>query len=76
MTGVTEASMPKGRGTSNKRGSGGGAQRVERTGALTADENPPRLQILHRTTSGVKLNRTVVIGSELAHRNQVLNEVR
>jgi hypothetical protein len=47
---------------------------VERTDALTSDENPRRLQILHRTTGGVKLDITVVVGGELTYRNQVLNK--
>ena len=30
-------------------------------------ENSPRLQILHRTISGIKLDRTIVVRSKLAH---------
>jgi hypothetical protein len=74
MSGVTEAVMPEWGGASDKSSGGGDAQWVERTSALTSDEHPPRLQILHRTTGGVKLDRTVVISGELTHRNQVLNK--
>jgi hypothetical protein len=31
---------------------------------------------LHRTTGGVKLDRTIVISGELTHGNQVLNKAR
>jgi hypothetical protein len=34
------------------------------------------LQVLHRETKGVKLNRTTIIPSDLADRRQITNEVR
>jgi hypothetical protein len=47
---------------------------VEGPGAIAPDDHLLRLQILHRTTSRVKFNSTIVVSGELAHRNKVLNE--
>ena len=51
-------------------------ERVQRAGAIAPDDHVPRQKILHRTISGVKLNRTIIIDSELAYRNQILNKLR
>ena len=44
--------------------------------AIAPGEKSPGLKVLHRTTSGIKLNRTVIVGSKLAHRYEILNKVR
>jgi hypothetical protein len=54
----------------------GQLQRVERTGAIAPDDHVPREKILHRTTIRVKLHRTIVINSELANRNKILDKLR
>ena len=56
--------------------SDGQLQGVERTGAIAPDDHPLRLQVLRRTTSGVKFNRAIVIGGKLAHRDKILNKSR
>jgi hypothetical protein len=43
--------------------------RVERTGVVTSDDLSASGQILHRTAKGVKLDGTIIVGSELANRN-------
>jgi len=77
MTGVTKAAMPQSRrrcGSESKRL--GKLQWIQRTGAIAPDEHPLRRQILHRATSGVKFNRAIIIGSELANGNKILNKSR
>jgi hypothetical protein len=75
MTRMAKSTMPKSkRGISSK---GGGTRKmkwVEGPGAIAPDDHLLRLQILHRTTSRVKFNSTIVVSGELAHRNKVLNE--
>ena len=63
-------------GRSNKGLHSREAQGVVQTGAIAPDDHPLRLQVLHRTTSGVKFNRTIVIGGKLAHKDKILNKSR
>jgi hypothetical protein len=51
------------------------AQGVERPRAIAPDDHVPGLEILHRATSGVKFNREIIVGSELAHICQILNKI-
>ena len=77
MAGVTETAMPQ------VRSSGGGDQGVagwklewiQRPGAIAPDDHVPR-QILHRTTSRIKFNRTIIVSGKLANRNKILDEFR
>ena len=78
---MTETTMPEGRhsggevcGRKGRRARW--AKRVQRPGAIAPGDHSLGLQILHRTTSGVKFNRTVIVGSELAHRNKILDKTR
>lgn len=74
---VTEAAMlerGQGHGTS-KKGGGGDVQRVQRPGAIASDDDVHGLEILHRTTSGVKFNRAIMVRGELTHGNQILSKV-
>lgn len=57
-------------------GGGRKLQRVEGSGAVTPGDLSPRGKILHRTAKGVKLHGTVIVGSELAYGNKILNKVR
>jgi hypothetical protein len=67
--------MPKGGEQSScEGGSSRQMQRVQWARAIAPNDHVPRLEILHRTASRVKFNRTIVIGSELAHRDQTLNK--
>ena len=68
--------MPKSSiNTGDKGGGGGQLQRVEGTGAIAPGDHSPGLKILHRTTSGIKLNGTIVVRSKLAYKNEILNKV-
>ena len=66
-TGMAEATVPH-------RSSGGSegmrsrwVQWVQGPEAIAPDDQFPGQEILHRTTSRVKFNRTVIVGSELAN---------
>ena len=50
-------------------------QRVEGARTIAPDDQPPGHEILHRITSRVKFNRTIIVGSELAYGNKVLTEL-
>jgi hypothetical protein len=54
---------------------GGGPERVEWPGAVTADERGPGGQILHRKTGGVKLNGTRIVGGEPTNRKEIMGDV-
>jgi hypothetical protein len=72
---MSEMTMPKGGGQSSSEGGRSKQmQRVQQARAIAPNDHIPRLEILHRTTSRVKFNRTIIIGSELAHRDQILNK--
>jgi hypothetical protein len=45
------------------------------SGAIAPNDLGPRQKTLHRTTSRVKLNRAIIIGSKLANRDEVLNNL-
>jgi hypothetical protein len=69
---VTETCVAAG----NKRGGSRKLQRVEQPRAIAPDDHSPGLEILHRTTSGIKFNRTIVVRGKLANINKILNKVR
>jgi hypothetical protein len=50
-------------------------QGVQSPGAIAPDDHVPSLQILHRTTSRVKLNRAIVVDSKLANGNNIFNNL-
>jgi len=50
------------------------SKEVHRLEAIAPGDHSPRLQILHITSSRVKLNGTIVVSSELANRNKILNK--
>jgi hypothetical protein len=54
---------------------GGGLERVERSRDVTAGERGPGGQILHRKTSGVKLNGTGVVSGESTDRKKIVSDV-
>jgi hypothetical protein len=69
--------VPERRGAAgNKRGGSRKLQRVQRPRAIAPDDHSPGLEILHRTTSGIKFNRTIVVRGKLANINKILNKVR
>jgi len=51
------------------------ANGVQRPRAIAPDDHVPRLKVLHRTTRQVKLNRTIIVGSELANKNKIINKL-
>jgi hypothetical protein len=51
--------------------SGGAGKGVEVPITIAAKDHATGLQILHRETKGVKLNRTLIITGELANRKQI-----
>ena len=51
------------------------AQRVQRPGAIAPDDLSLRRKSLHRTASEVKLNRTIIVGSKLANKDEILNNM-
>jgi len=68
MARMTETTVPQGGGgLGDKRLSWRKAQRIQSPGAIAPDDHAPSLQILHRTTSRVKLNGAIVIDSKLAY---------
>jgi hypothetical protein len=50
-------------------------QGVQSPGAIAPDDRVPSLQILHRTTSRVKLNIAIVVDSKLANGNKIFNNL-
>jgi hypothetical protein len=50
--------------------------KVQGSETVTPDDLIPSWKILHRATKRVKLHRAVIIGSELANGNKILNKVR
>ena len=74
-TRVSEATMPQRWGGGGDQGvSSRKVQRVEGARTIAPDDQLPAHEILHRTTSRVKFNRTVV-GSKLANRYKILNKL-
>jgi hypothetical protein len=69
---VTETCVAAG----NKRGGSRKLQRVEQPRAIAPDDHSPGLEILHRTTSGIKFNGTIVVRGQPPNRNKILNKVR
>ena len=49
---------------------------IEVARAIALGDHPSGLQIHHKTTSGVKFNRTIVVGSKIANENKILNKTR
>jgi len=77
MTRMPETPMPKrGGGAAEKSCGCRTTQRIEGPRAIAPGENSPGLKVLHRATSGIKLNRTIIVRGKLAHRYNVLNKVR
>ena len=85
MTRVTKTTMPQRGGRSSyKSVRRGKLQRVQGAGAIAPEDHLLRRQILHRSTSGVKFNRAIVIRGELeivirgelAYGNKVINKSR
>ena len=76
MTRMPKTLMPKRRGGSGMEGGRRKTERVQSPGAVTSDGLSPRLKILHRTATRVKIHRDIVIRCKLEYRNQVLDEVR
>jgi hypothetical protein len=76
MTRMAKTLMPYGGGSGSKGGRRRKLQQIEGTGAITPGDLSPRGKNLHRTAKRVKFHRTIVVGSELTHRNKVLNKVR
>jgi hypothetical protein len=66
---MAETTMPSG------GGGGGGLERVECSRAVTAGERGPGGQILHRKTTGVKLNGTRVVSGESTDRKKIVSDV-
>ena len=52
----------------------GKMKRVQRASAIAPDDHLLRCEILHRTTSGVKFKRAIVVRSKLADRNKIFNK--
>ena len=76
MSRMTEVAMPKRRPRVGDQGvRSRQTKRVQRPRAIAPDDHVPRLKILHRTTSQVKLNRAIVIESKLANGNKILNKL-
>ena len=68
MTVMFKATVPqRGGGRGDQGVSSRKVQWVEGPGAIAPDDQPPGQKILHRTTSRVKLNRTIMVGSEQAN---------
>jgi len=66
MTRMAETPMPQRRGSPGDKGvCWREAQWVQWSGAIAPDDLGPRRKSLHRTTSRVKLNRAIIIGSFL-----------
>ena len=76
MTRVAETPMPQRRGSPGDKGvCWREAQWVQWSGAIAPDDLGPRRKSLHRTTSRVKLNRAIIIGSKLANKDEVLKNL-
>ena len=76
MTRVAKTPMPqRGGSLGDKRAGWWEAQGVQRPGAIAPDDLSPWRKGLHRATGGVKLNRTIVVGSKLANRDKILNNL-
>ena len=73
MTGMAETPVPKWGGRLGDKGVCW--REIQRPGAIAPDYLVPSLQVLHRTASRVKLNRTIVVSGKLANRNKILNNM-
>jgi hypothetical protein len=58
-----------------RRVDGGRLERVDGLSAVTAREQVPGGQILHRKTRGVKLNGTRIVGGEPTNRKEIIGDV-
>jgi hypothetical protein len=78
VSGMAESTMPKVWMVGDVEGDmvEGLTERVERTGAIASNDHGPGEKILHRKTIWVKLDRTIIINSELSDRNKVFDDVR
>ena len=71
-TGVTEAVMPQGRRSGKVATVGWGRRNgVEFPATIAAKNHAPRPLVLNRKTQSVKLDRTIIVTSELANRKQI-----
>ena len=77
MARMTETTMPQvGSSGGGNQGVGGWKlEWIQRPGAIAPDDHVPR-HILHRTTSRIKFNRTIIVSGKLANRNKILDEFR
>jgi len=67
-SGMAKATVPQGGGGCSDRGvSWRKVQKVQWPGVIAPDDQSLGQEILHRTASRVKFNRTIVIGSKLAY---------
>ena len=72
---MTKKAMPqRGSGCSGYGVSHGKIKRVQWAETMAPDCHLLRCKILHRTTSGVKFKRAIVVRSKLANRNKILNK--
>ena len=68
MSGMAKATVSQGDGGCSDQGvSWREVQRVQGPGVIAPDDQSLGQEILHRTASRVKFNRTIVIGSKLAY---------
>ena len=75
VTRMSEETMPKCRPIGGNQGlCSQETKRVQRTGAIAPNDQPPGQKVLHRTTSGVKFKRAIVVRSKLADRNKIFNK--
>jgi hypothetical protein len=75
--------VPEVSGGGGEHGGGGGwsttrtaRKRVEIPLTIAAKDHATSLQVLHRKTKSVKLNRTRIVASKFANRQKIANQVR
>jgi hypothetical protein len=75
--------VPEVSGGGGEHGGGGGwsttrtaRKRVEIPFTIAAKDHATSLQVLHRKTKSVKLNRTRIVASKFANRQKIANQVR
>jgi hypothetical protein len=75
---VAEAAVPKVRMVLEDEGGmvESLAHGVQWAGTIASKNHGPGEKILHRKTIRIKLDRTIIIDSELSNRNQIFDNVR
>ena len=81
MTRVSKSAVPEISGGGGEHGgrwctTWGAGKRVEIPFTVAAKDHTTSLQVLHRKTKSVKLNRTKIISSKFADRQKISNQVR